>query len=202
MSVLRWCWTPLPRLDDLKSRCVAAVARRLQAMRTVVPVLLLAACLGGAAGCVIPPGLEQQQGDAGANAPPVVVSVRDDVAEYRRPVRFERGTGEARVTVYDVDASDTLYVQFFVDYDPASPTPPRSTCPAPPPAMGGNLERVAICDVRALCVMGDEQEGELFLEIEVYDRPPGNGGEPVFRDVPAGGLKSARSYLMVCEEPS
>jgi hypothetical protein len=203
MSVLRSCWTSLPRPDAEQSRAIATVARRLQDMAAVVPVLVLAACFCGTAGCVIPPGLEQQREDAGANAPPIVVSVRDNVGEYLSPgpVRFERGTGEARVTVYDVDASDTLYVQFFVDYDRVDPTPPRAACPAPPPVTGGSLERVAVCDVRALCVMAEDGREDLFLEIEVYDRMPGNGGEPVFRDLPPGGLKSARAYMMACEEP-
>ena len=205
MSVLRSCWTLLPRPDAKQSRRIASVARRLQGMADVVPVLVLAACLSGTAGCVIPPDLEQQREDAGANAPPIVVSVRDDVEEYPSPgpKLFVRGTGQARVTVYDVDASDTLYVQFFVDYDRANPTAPRAQCPpAPPPAMGGTLERLTVCDVRALCVLGDEQKpAPLFLEIEVYDRQPGNNGEPVFRDLPEGGLRSARSYLMACEEP-
>jgi hypothetical protein len=203
MSVLRSCWTSLPRLDALESRCVAIVARRLQALSVVVPVLLLAACLGGTAGCVIPPGLEQQQGDAGANAPPIVVSVRDDSKEYPSPgpALFQRGTGEATVTVYDIDASDTLYVQFFVDYRQTNPTPPRSPlCRVAPPAMAGDLSRVVRCDVRALCVIGDEDSIH-FLEVEVSDRQPGNGGEPLFRDLPEGGQRSARSYLMACEEP-
>jgi hypothetical protein len=205
MSVLRSRLTRLPRPDAQESRSVASVARRLQANAPVVPVLVLAACLSGTAGCVIPPDLEQQREDAGANAPPIVLSVRNEVGEYASPgpVRFERGTGSALVTVYDIDATDTLYVQFFVEYSSTNPTAPRSQCPAPPPATAGSLERQAVCDVRALCVAGDENaERPLFLEVEVYDRMPGNGGEPVFRDLPAGGLRSARSYLMICEEPS
>jgi hypothetical protein len=180
------------------------VARWLQVLADVVPVLVLVACLSGTVGCVIPPDLQQRQQDAGANAPPIVVSVRDDNEEYPSPgpKSFVRGIGTARVTVFDVDASDTLYVQMFVQYDRDNPTPPRSTCPpVPPPAMAGNLERVTVCDVRALCTTDDHQNGNLFLEIEVYDRQPGNNGEPVFRDLPEGGQKSARSYLMACEEP-
>jgi hypothetical protein len=184
------------------------VARHLQSSAFVVPVLVLAAAVSGAGGCVIPPDLQQQSDEVTTNAPPVVRSVIDESGqEYPSPgpKAFIRGQGDARVTAYDVDPGDTLYVQFFVDYAADEPTPSRSPlCRAAPPAqpiMEGELERSITCDLRGLCTAADIGRVR-FLEVEVYDREPRSGDQLLFRDVPAPGERSARAYLMTCTEPT
>jgi hypothetical protein len=170
------------------------------------PAVALAATLA-AGGCVIPPDLQQETSDLTVNAPPIVVSVKDEASqEYPSPGPrpFVRGQGEATVTVLDIDTADTLFVQFFVDYDSDDPTPARSPLCRIAPPEGGEIERTLRCDLRGLCTSADVGATH-FLEVEVYDREPrpdptGSNG-PLFRDVPVPGRRSARAYLMTCEEP-
>lgn len=200
MSVFRSRRPGSPRNDVDRLRNFATMARRLQHTGLVAVAVALAA-----GGCVIPPDLEQETPDVTVNAPPIVVSVKDEATqEYPSPGPrpFVRGAGEATVTVLDVDTADTLYVQFFVDYDSDDPTPARSPlCRIAPPA-DGDIERTLTCDLRGLCTSADVGTAH-FLEVEVYDREPRPGtGAPLFREVPEPGRRSARAYLMTCEEPS
>jgi hypothetical protein len=182
---------------------LASMARGLHFWQSVVVAATLAA-----GGCVIPPDLQQETSDLTANAPPIVVSVKDEASqEYPSPGPrpFVRGQGEATVTVLDIDTADTLFVQFFVDYDADDPTPARSPLCRIAPPEGGEVERTLRCDLRGLCTSADVGPVH-FLEVEVYDREPRpdptvtNG--PLFREVPEPGRRSARAYLMTCEEPS
>jgi hypothetical protein len=179
---------------------VARMARGLHFWQSVVVAATLAA-----GGCVIPPDLQQETSDLTANAPPIVVSVKDEASqEYPSPGPrpFVRGQGEATVTVLDIDTADTLFVQFFVDYDADDPTPARSPLCRIAPPEGGEVERTLRCDLRGLCTSADVGPVH-FLEVEVYDREPRPGtAGPLFRDVPEPGRRSARAYLMTCEEPS
>jgi hypothetical protein len=182
-------------------RDLATLARRLQQSWLVAVAVTLAA-----GGCVIPPDLEQESTDVAVNAPPIVVSVKDETSqEYPSPGPrpFVRGVGEATVTMLDVDTADTLFVQFFVDYDSDDPTPARSPlCRIAPPERP-EAERTVRCDLRGLCTSADVGTTH-FLEVEVYDREPraGSGTGPLFREIPDPGHRSARAYLMTCEEPS
>jgi hypothetical protein len=201
MSVFRSRLAGSPPREVERLQGFATLARRLQQSWLVAVAVALAA-----GGCVIPPDLEQESTDVAVNAPPIVVSVKDETSqEYPSPGPrpFVRGVGEATVTILDVDTADTLFVQFFVDYDKDDPTPARSPlCRIAPPERP-EAERTLLCDLRGLCTSADVGTTH-FLEVEVYDREPraeaGNG--PLFREIPSPGHRTARAYLMTCEEPS
>ncbi len=165
-----------------------------------IVVLVLTA---GMYACVVPPPLQQGDPDAGANSPPVILSVRGpDGKELKQtkptePISVIKNQGDATITVYDADAGDTLTVQGFVDYTEADATSPRSSCMAAPPT-DMSLERTLTCTMRGLCTTADLGTNNLHLLVfEVYDRPVTN--DPLlFRSVAVPGEKSSLSYLMTC----
>jgi len=159
---------------------------------------LLGPLVLAAAGCVIPPSLSVEDGDAGINSPPAILAVRSDQQELAEPgpVTFARGSGTINVTLIDTDVDDTLYVRVFVDYTVADPTAARSACTAPP---NGTPQRAATCDLSALCLTGDIG-AERLMQVQVFDRELLESGTPAFKAMPPGGLTTSRFYQLNCTE--
>jgi hypothetical protein len=167
--------------------------------RCVHPLALL--LIVGSTACVVPPPLALDEPDAGLNGVPAIVSVRlADGKELIAPpgvVDLQVGADSATVTGYDSDLGDTLYVQVFVDYDPAKSTPARSHCTAPP-SLTKAAERTATCPMVAVCGADDTTTNPHTLEVEIYDREPQIDGTPVFRTVPPPGKSTERPYILNC----
>ena len=204
MSELRAARAAFKRGNPAEGRATPPPARRLHDSAPVVVPLLLAGAIAG--GCVIPPPLELDQPDAGANAAPVIQSVRDSQGVELTtpdPVTVTRGQGSMTVTVYDADPADIIYVRFFVDYRAGDPTNYRASCQIPAP-QDGSRERTTSppCDVGGLCLSSDvDQPLPRFLQIEVYDREVKDDVAPRFRAVEPPGQQSERDYLMTCVAP-
>lgn len=163
--------------------------------------ILAMSMIAGTTACVVPPPLALDQPDAALNGAPSLVSVRladgKEVVEPPGAVDLQIGADNATVTVYDSDLTDTLYVQIFVDYDPANSTPARSRCSAAPSPTGA-AERTASCPMVAVCGADDTATNPHRLLIEVYDREPQIDGTPVFRAVPAPGIADPRWFTLNC----
>ena len=175
------------------------MARRLHSLALVLSTGMYA--------CVVPPPLQKDEPDAGNNAAPVIISVRGpDGKELKQtkpgsPISVIRNQGDATITVYDADASDTIIVQGFVDYLESDTTGVRSSCMASA-TTDKSLERTLTCTMKGLCTASDTAAGnEHLLVFEVYDRPVTN--DPLlFRSVAAPGKKSSLSYVITCLESS
>lgn len=152
-------------------------------------------------GCVIPPSLEVEDGDAGINSPPAIVAVTSDLQALPEPgpVLFERGAtaGNLSVSLIDSDTQDTLYVRIFVDYNNPDRLPPRAQCTASP-----NMThmRTVTCGLSALCAM-DDVGAQRNMTIMVLDREPLESGDPPFQQMPSGGLATSRFYFLKCQPP-
>jgi len=167
-----------------------------------IPALVLSA---GMYACVVPPPLGLDQPDAGADAAPVLVSIRGpDGKELTQPDAISiiaHIDASWTITAYDSDAGDTLLVQVFLDYRDADPSPPRSTCTAAPSA-GSSLDRTLTCPINAICRDEDVLAGNPhFLTFEVYDRPVIDTPR-FFRSVPSTGQLSEKSFLVNCTAPT
>lgn len=167
-------------------------------------VRLLGFLLIPSAGCVLPPSLDVDTSDGGVNSPPAITAVRSDEQELPEPgpVNFETGinAGTMSISLVDTDVADTLYVNLFVDYFVAEPTPPRATCTAAPT---GTSQRTVSCDLTALCTEFDVQHPGRFLTVQVFDRELAESGAPRFKLMKGqGGLSTSRSYLLNCQGPS
>ncbi len=185
-----------------KSLQEGLVARRMHHWPLVQYAVLSAAALAAPA-CVVPPPLDvQEQADAGANAPPIIIEAHDGAANALEPpdvVTVDRDAlnPSLGITVYDVDGADTVFVGMFVDFDPDSPLGPRADCEAPP-AADGAASRSTECSTSALCTADDLLDNPHRLEIVVYDRTPKSA--PEFRDAEEPGLTSIWTFQMFCTE--
>ena len=157
------------------------------------------------AACVIPPSLSadgSQNQDAGVNSPPAILSVTSDqqALEEPGPVVFEMGAtaGELSVTLIDTDASDTLYVRIFVDYNLPNRLDARARCEA----SAGTVKRTATCKLNALC-LAEDIGVQRAMTVVVFDRQPlaPGEGEPAFQAVPDPGLSTSRFYFLRCQPP-
>jgi hypothetical protein len=152
-------------------------------------------------GCVIPPSLEVDNGDAAVNSPPAIMSVTSDQQALAEPgpVLFDMGAtaGDLNLSLIDTDTQDTLYVRIFVDYNSPNRLDARARCTAPPST---SASRTATCKLNSLCVM--EDLGVLRnMTIVVFDReplPPGDV-EPPFQAMPPGGQSTSRFYFLKCQ---
>ncbi len=154
-----------------------------------------------ASGCVLPPSLSEDKGDASVNSPPVVRDVRDELGNpFERPGPRDVvvGAGRLVITVADTDLLDTLFVRYYLDYGLVAPTAAKITCPAAP-GMSPTLERQVTCSLVGVCT-GVDLAGEHILEIDVYDRPPQDDGDRVFRDVTAPGEYTTWWWKVNCLE--
>ena len=169
---------------------------------TGVPVLGLLVSL--LVGCVIPPSLSVDNQDAGVNSPPAITAVRAEdkalvEANFMEPEVFVRGEGSLNVSLLDTDVTDTLYVRVFVNYTPARPEGPRSSCTAPPIE---NPRRTVTCDVSAVCFEDDVTSGAtLNMNVMVFDRQPLESGDPPHQAMPEGGLATGKFYFITCRGP-
>lgn len=163
--------------------------------RSAVVRALTVTSLAAAPACVVPPPIDTVSGDAGVNAPPVILAANDDTGfDMRPPITWtvnRLSPGDVDLTLYDPDSEDELTLQFFLDYDRQDPTSPRLICYAPPPA-DGTPTRTVTCSA-AVC---PTEDGTHRLEIEVYDRRPPT--MTPWREVPEGGLFSTWTLDLVC----
>jgi hypothetical protein len=201
-SLSGWGSQPIPAAAPKPSDLLAfvRVARRVHSP-------LLTVLLSCATACVVPPPLELDQPDAGANHPPILRRVRNSAGvELVRPssgtIEFVVGEGELIVTTEDADTNDTLFVRMYFDYGfPADPTPVRVGCQAAPGAMP-TVSREITCPLPGLCVdsstLGD---GMHILEIDVLDREPVSSVRRPFRDVLAPGEVATGAWNIKCVLP-
>lgn len=149
-----------------------------------------------ASGCVVPPPLELDQPDAGANSPPAILSIRgDNAVEYQEQgvVALIRGQGSFTATLYDTDLDDTLYVRVFVNWTPDNPEGPRALCSATPLPSPSSV-RTTTCDLTGVCPPGADHT----MIVEVYDREVIDTGQPLHRVT--DGLRTNRTYTLSCSE--
>ncbi len=159
----------------------------------------------GMLACVVPPPLGLDQPDAGADASPVFVSIRQpdgkELTTFMPNNVVAHQDADWSITAYDADAGDTLTVQVFVDYTDANPTAPRSTCTAAP-TTDSSLTRSLSCSIKAVCLDADVTNGNPHsLVFEIYDGPVVNTPR-MFRSVETGRQLSSTAYEMTCLAPS
>lgn len=185
-----------PARNSRESHVESRVARRVQALGALVQVLTVTSLATASVACVIPPPIEVETGDAGVNAPPVIIAAADESGFNMQPPtlwtvnRLAPGTFD--VTVYDVDAEDALTIQMFLDYTWDVQPAPSVTCIVPPPTTSSPT-RTQTCSAN-VC---PNLDGAHRLEIEVYDRPPIL--EKPFRTMPdTNGLSSTWTLDLNC----
>jgi hypothetical protein len=184
-----------------QSLAKAGRARVLHSLRIVVVFAVTAAAVV-AAGCVIPPDLETEKGDASVNAAPTILDVRDEagnVFERPGPRDITVGAGRLVLTIEDPDLADTLFVRYFLDYGLPAPTPARIECEAAPGATP-TLERQITCSLVGVCTTPALGPDHIF-EIEVFDREPVvDDPTRLFRALAPPGLSSAWWWQVTCVE--
>lgn len=181
------------------SRDKAPMARRVHLVRLVQ--LAVAASAGFAAiGCVIPPPLQTDEPDAGANHPPVFRSIKDAAGEELTrpgPHAFVVGTGELRITAADSDLGDTLYLRLYVDYGLPVQTPALASCDVAPGATP-ELERTKTCSLLGVCTDVLADGVPHVFEIDLMDRPPTSTAARMYRDVTAPGEIATLWWNITC----
>jgi hypothetical protein len=167
---------------------------------------VVSAILSAGPGCVIPPDLAPDDGDAGPSSPPVLVEAGPSPDfSFPGPIQLERPDArEMTLTLRDIDLEDVLFVRLFVDYGRPDPTPAWADCQAAP---NGQAVRLAECPVSALCtsILGTDL-GDHTLEAMVSDRPfipdsdPAAVGQPPYRAVGdvSHASSSLRAWVMRC----
>ena len=153
--------------------------------------------------CVLPPALSLDQPDAGADSPPLIVSVRGENAEELTPpgpLVFQRGAGSISLTLEDNDLGDTLFVRVFVDYHHPDDVPARAACSAAPATQA---QRATTCVLNGLC-NGIDAAPDHLMEVEVYDRAPLEDGSatPLYRAIPPDGRSTSKSFFVTCQDPT
>ena len=176
------------------------VARRVHLSRVVQLAIAASAGFAASAGCVIPPPLQTDGPDAGANHPPVFRSIKDATGEELTrpgPHAFVVGTGELRITAADSDLSDTLYLRLFVDYGVPVQTPALASCDVAP-GVTPELERTKTCSLLGVCtdVLADGLPH--VFEIDLMDRPPTSTATRMYRDVTAPGEIATLWWNITC----
>lgn len=178
-----------------RSLPVAAPARFVHPLRSVVVLAVAAVSL---AGCVFPPSLSLDEGDAAVNAAPVIVDVRDEAGNpFERPGPRDVVVGQGRlvITLSDPDVDDTLFVRYYVDYGLPVPTPAIIECAAAPGATP-TLERQITCSLVGVC---SGPATDRVFEIEVFDRPPIlDDNTRLFRQLDPPGLSSSWWWKLNC----
>lgn len=185
-------------------RELLAIARRARFVHPsrFVVVFAVTAAVVMAVGCVIPPDLSVDKGDASVNAAPVILDVRDEAGNpFERPGPRDITVGQGRLvlTISDPDLADTLYVRYFLDYGLPAPTPARIECEAAPGATP-TLERQITCSLVGVCTSPAVGPDHIF-EIEVFDRPPVvDDPTRLFRALAPPGLSSGWWWQATCVE--
>jgi len=181
---------------SLESWAWRGLARSVHACSSAMVVLIAMSISGG---CVIPPSLSISE-DAGVNSPPAITSVTSDQQALLEPgpVRFNLQTMDTlNLSLIDTDATDTLYVGIYIDYNQPNRLAARSKCTAPPSA---TAVRQATCRLNSLCVDADVGV-QRDMTIVVFDRPPDEtgAGDPPFQAMSPDGLSTSRFYFLKCE---
>jgi hypothetical protein len=149
-------------------------------------------------GCLFPPSLSSETQDAQVNSPPAILSVRTNQAELYPfgPLPVVQGMlgQQLAVTLLDTDLDDILYVRVYVNYTPAEPTPPRSSCRT---TDSDSPQRSATCDISALCLRADVGL-ESDVTVEVFDRELLDEGTPQFKAVAPPGISTYQAFKMTC----
>ena len=204
MSDLRSTRSRVARDNGAKMLARASLARRVQRFSKAVlfsGLVTLAALV--LVGCIIPPSLSVERQDAGQNSPPGILKVVVDTttiteAQVVTFTRTSAGTqGTLVLTLIDTDLDDTLHARVFVNYSVANPTPPRSTCDAPPNNMP--IRDPITCPIIALCQDSDVQSGMAQdMTVVVFDRAVDDSIPPVFQYDGPDGLSASNYFHMKC----
>jgi hypothetical protein len=174
-------------------KALPLLARRMHLLAVVLAVA------SSAASCVVPPPLQLDEPDAGANSPPTIISIRgDNAVEYQEQgvVALIRGQGSFTATLYDTDLDDTLYVRVFVNWTPENTVAANAACSATP-LPTPSATRTATCDLAGVCLPGAGANDQMI--VEVYDREPLDTGQPLHRVTE--GLRTNRTFTLSCSEP-
>lgn len=160
--------------------------------------------------CLIPPDLEPASQDAGGGSPPVILSAQPVEFAFPGPIVLEPGVEKfMTLEVSDADVDDTLFVQFYVDYNRApnnEPTPAYASCQTAPTGMA---TRLIPCNTQFLCnPIGDDTNAHV-LEAMVADRSfildsdPQAFGQPPYRALaePEKASFNISSWVMSCTTP-
>lgn len=152
------------------------------------------ACTLSSSGCFLPPSLEPEtEADAGPNSIPVIIDTT--FTSNQVAIHKEGEDPPLTLTVRDLDAGDTVYVYFYVDYGLPETGPPLSECTG----AGGQHDRVLTCAIDSLCYRIPLPDNQVhFLEAVVADRERLLMGEPRNRAFPEGTGVSYRAWLMRC----
>lgn len=182
------------RRNRSESLRMAAVARRVHSLRVVMYAVVPSTLL--LAGCP-PTPLSLDEPDAQPNAPPAIVSVRDQTG-----TEFISGVGPnltsvdsmstMTLTLFDTNADDTLYVRAFNNIDLAAPNPARTVCnvgPSDPPS----TTRTVTCDTRGFCMA----TGQAQMNILACDRLPLDSG-PNYFSCEGDAPYDDRAYQVQC----
>lgn len=185
---------------------MARMARRVHSLRVVMMIVVAGTLLTGCP----PPPLELDEPDAAPNAPPAILSVRNETG-----VEFAVGAAEnivfigggvdpspslMRLTLVDTDVLDTLYVRGFNNYNETPPAQPaRSSCSVSPSAEP-SATRTVTCSLNSFCTT----PSNVRLDIVVSDRQPDDAGVlvPTWYAVEDPGLQAFRVYEITCQNPS
>lgn len=155
-------------------------------------------------GCVIPPPLELDEGDAGVSSPPVITS-SGPAPDFAAPGPLVLDPGDERrlsLTIEDNDIGDAITVRFFVDYGLPDPTPPVAQCQF---EESGERARFGDCPTSQFCPPSTGEPTEHFLEAMVADREfladndPAGEGQPPWRELPESAGRSFRAWRMICQ---
>ena len=159
--------------------------------------------------CLIPPDLEPASQDAGSGSPPVILSAQPIEFAFPGPIVLEVGdTRQLSLEITDADVEDTLFVQFYVDYNRLptdEPTPAYAACQAAP---NGSSIRLLACPTQALCnSIGDDPSNDHVLEAMVADRAfildsdPQAFGQQPYRALaePKEASFTISSWVMKCQ---
>lgn len=147
-------------------------------------------------GCILPPSLEPDSGDAGVNSPPTITAVRTDADDLFEPgpIALTRNSGTIQFELLDTDVADALQVRVFIDYAIDDPTPHRAQCSAP---ATGAAKRTVTCAASNLCQLADDGQRRNLTAV-VFDRVPLESGQPAFQAMPPGGLSTSRFFFADC----
>lgn len=175
----------------------SALARTVHDSRARVSLMLtIALSITGSGGCILPPSLSADSGDAGVNSPPTITAVRTDADNLFEPgpIALTSNTGTIQFELLDTDVDDMLQVRVFIDYSIDDPTPHRTQCTA---AATGSPKRTVTCAASTICQTADNGQRRNLTAV-VFDRLPLEAGKPEFQAMPAGGLSTSRFFFADC----
>jgi hypothetical protein len=145
--------------------------------------------------CVVPiPASPLEDGDAGANGIPDIVSASPANYGFPGPIELDRSSPQQiTITLKDMDVEDTLVLRVFRNYPQSLPPLVETTGTSI-----GNGERLATLDTTNWCV-GQSDDEQILFTLVVADRPfAATTEQPPFQAVTPGGLKSEMYWIATC----